>query len=75
MQYLRPVGGGPSEKTCPRWASHAAHLVSVRLMRKDQSSRSLIASLSAASKKLGHPVPESNFAFEENSSAPQQTQR
>src|SRR5713226_6735048 len=29
---------------------------------------------SAAAKKLGHPVPESNFVSEPKSSAPQQTQ-
>ena len=22
MQYLRPVGFGPSSKTCPKWAPH-----------------------------------------------------
>src|SRR5260370_36740599 len=31
-------------------------------------------SRSAAAKKLGHPVPESNFVSEPKSSAPQQTQ-
>ena len=29
-QYRNPVGAGPSSKTCPRWASHRAQLISVR---------------------------------------------
>ena len=32
MQKRRPVGRGPSSKTCPRWASHFAQRTSVRIM-------------------------------------------
>lgn len=39
MQYLLPVGGGPSSKTCPRWASQTAQRTSTRGMKKiDMSS-------------------------------------
>ncbi len=30
IQYLKPVGGGPSSKTCPKWALQRPHCVSVR---------------------------------------------
>jgi len=30
IQYLLPVGGGPSSKTWPRWASQTAQRTSVR---------------------------------------------
>jgi len=30
MQYLSPVGAGPSSNTCPRWAPHFAQRASVR---------------------------------------------
>ena len=29
-QYRMPVGSGPSSKTCPRWAPHRLHRISVR---------------------------------------------
>jgi hypothetical protein len=45
MQYLFPVGGGPSSKTCPRWASQTAHRDSVRGMKKIDMS-SLLLTLS-----------------------------
>ena len=31
-QYLRPVGAGPSGKTCPRWPSQRRQRISVRIM-------------------------------------------
>src|SRR2546423_3772001 len=30
MQYRRPVGRGPSGKTCPRWPPQLEHMTSVR---------------------------------------------
>jgi hypothetical protein len=42
-------------------------------MKKLSSVRVSTAPLSTGSKKLGQPVPESNFASELKSSAPQQT--
>lgn len=32
IQYLVFFGGGPSSKTCPKWAPHAAQVTSVRIM-------------------------------------------
>src|ERR1700726_4898630 len=40
-------------------------------MKKLLSERSSTFSVLAGSQKLGHPVPDSNFVFELNSSAPQ----
>ncbi len=34
MQYRKPVGGGPSSKTWPRWASQRAHSTSTRFMKR-----------------------------------------
>ncbi len=44
-------------------------------MNRELSGRVSTASLSAGSKKLGHPVPESNLVSELNSSCPQPLQR
>src|SRR3990167_567595 len=78
MQYLLPclpagrrLSLGPSSKTCPKCAPQSLHLTSVRLVSWLWSSRSSIFSKFAGSLKLGQPVPESNFASEEKSSAPQ----
>jgi hypothetical protein len=38
MQYLRPVGLGPSGKTCPRWAPQAAQVTSTRRIPSELSS-------------------------------------
>ncbi len=75
MQYRSPVGGGPSGKTCPRWASHDAHRTSVRTTTSPRSLRSLRASPAAGEWKLGHPVPESNFASESKRAARHTTHR
>ena len=32
MQYLSPVGSGPSSKMCPRWASQRLQSTSTRFM-------------------------------------------
>src|SRR5207245_1557810 len=34
MQYLSPVGLGPSSNTCPKWAPQLAHSTSVRRMNR-----------------------------------------
>ena len=74
MQYLSPVvSDGPSGKTWPRWASQLAQRTSVRRMKSARSSCSLTAAPSAGLSKLGQPVPESNFASEENNGCPQHT--
>src|ERR1700739_3243127 len=64
MQYRRPVGGGPSLNTWPRWPPHRLHRTSVRVMPRLVSGRSSTA-LSMAFQKLGHPVPLSNLVSEE----------
>jgi len=73
MQYRLPVGGGPSSDTCPRCASHRAQSTSVLLMKYDVSSAVLIFSGAMGAEKLGHPVPDSNFASDRNRAVPQQT--
>src|SRR5690242_14872198 len=73
MQYRIPVGVGPSSKRWPRWASHLAQRTSTRSMPYVRSTTSLIFDLSAASQKLGQPVPESNFVPDLKRSVPQQT--
>ena len=52
----------------------ARQTTSVRFMPKLRSVRSSTASATAGSVKLGQPVPESNFASEANSGAPQPAQ-
>src|SRR3989338_7738176 len=70
MQYLLPVGFGPSSKMCPRCPLHFLHTTS-------SLSLSFINStlFGIESQKLGHPVPDSNFLSDENSSAPHPAQR
>src|SRR6201993_864128 len=64
MQYRRPVGGGPSLNTWPRWPPHRLHRTSVRIMPRLVSERSS-TEMSMAFQKLGHPVPLSNLVSEE----------
>jgi len=67
------VGAGPSGKTWPRWPSQRAQRISMRTMPWLRSGRTATFSSATGWKKLGHPVPESNFAFEAKSGSPQQT--
>jgi len=69
MQYLFPVGFGPSSNTCPRWLPQFLHSTSVRFIPPLLSSFNSMFSF-IASEKLGHPVPESNFASDVKSLAP-----
>jgi hypothetical protein len=73
MQYRKPVGLGLSLNTCPKRAPHLLHITSIRLMKKLSSNCSLIFSSLIGVQKLGHPVPESNFASDLNKSFSQQT--
>lgn len=59
MQYRRPVGWGPSGKTCPRWLSHLVHRASVLIMPWLSSLFSLMTSVERPCQKLGQPEPES----------------
>ena len=72
MHYLRPVGSGPSSKTCPKWASHFVHLTSILVLASELSSCSDIAELFIGTKKLGHPHPASNFVWDSNKGSLQQ---
>src|SRR5262249_21842930 len=74
MQNRRPVGGGPSGKTWPRWAPQSRHMTSTRGSAGGLSGAFWIRLGSIGRKKLGQPVPESNLVCELNSGAPQQTQ-
>ena len=71
MQYLRPVGAGPSEKTCPRWESPCLLRTSVRFENRWRSSRSTMFPGSRGLVKLGQPVPESYLSVELNSGSPE----
>src|SRR3954465_1436105 len=75
MQKRWPFGPGPSSNTCPRCPPQRRQRTSVRTIPSEWSSTVSTASATAGSVKLGQPVPESNFASEENSSAPQAAQR
>ena len=75
MQYLMPVGSGPSSNTCPRCEPQLAHSTSVRRNSKLRSAFSRTRCRSIGAQKLGHPVPESYFVAEAKSSFPQTTQR
>src|SRR2546425_4541382 len=74
IQYLRPVGSGPSSKTCPRWEPQFEHSTSTLFIKNERSVFSFTFSFFAGSQKLGQPVPESNFVPELKSSLPQTTQ-
>src|SRR3990172_8893882 len=71
MQYLSPVGFGPSLKTCPRWESACLLRTSVLLMNNPLSSLSTILSGSSGFVKLGQPVPESYLSRELKRGSPE----
>ena len=74
MQYLFPVGVGPSLKTCPRWPWHFLHSTSVFSIPWERSFFSSTFSVFAGLSKEGQPVPDSNLVSEENNSVPQPEQ-
>src|SRR3989344_7680040 len=74
MQYRRPVGLGPSLKTCPKCEPHFLHKTSVRLIPRDISSLSRTFSFATVFQKLGQPVLESYLVSEENKLESQTTQ-
>lgn len=73
-QYRKPVGGGPSSKTCPKWAPQRAHVISVLTMPWLTSFNSFMFLESIDLKKLGHPQPESNLVSDKNNGVMQTTQ-
>src|SRR5580658_2852421 len=75
MQYRLPVGRGPSSNTWPRCDPHREQVTSVLRIPCEPSTRSLTAFSAIGLKKLGQPVPESNFVPASNSSCPQTAQR
>lgn len=66
MQYLRPVGAGPSLKTCPRCDPHPAHSTSEQPVNENFSRIVNTDPDSAGRQKLGHPDRERNFAPDVN---------
>jgi hypothetical protein len=73
MQYLLPVGGGPSSNTWPRCASHLAHKTSVRAIKNESSGINEIFFSWIGAQKLGQPVLELYLFLEINRSFPQHT--
>jgi len=71
MQYLKPVDGGPSWNTCPRWESACLLLTSVRVVKRDLSFFSTTTFFSMGLVKLGHPVPDLNLSVELNRGSPE----
>src|SRR5581483_1420701 len=74
VQYLNPVGFGPSSNRSPRCASHRRHFVSL-FSYPPLGLPCTTFSSAIGSQKLGQPVPESNLALELKSAVPQHTQR
>ena len=66
MQYLRPVGAGPSSNICPKWAPQLEQCASVRVIKKLRSTVVPTASSAIGAKKLGQPVPDSYFVLLSN---------
>src|SRR5580704_8179952 len=73
MQYRSPLGFGPSGNTWPKCPPQRAQCTSVRAMPK---LRSVVVptAVGSGAKKLGHPVPLSNFVDDSNSGEPQAAQ-
>ena len=69
IQYRSLVGFGPSSNTCPKCEPHLLQLTSTLTIPKLLSSMYSIRSSSSGLKKLGQPVPESNFVSDENNSS------
>ena len=65
MQNRSPVGAGPSGNTWPRWPPQLAQCTSVRRAKK-LSSIDVATASSSGLKKLGQPVPLSNFVLDAN---------
>ena len=74
MQYRCWVGGGPSGKTCPRWASHRLQSTSTRTIPWLWSLSRRTASSATACQKLGQPDPDSKFSVDSNKALPQHVQ-
>ena len=59
----------------PRWPPHDAHVTSVRIIPWLTSVWVTTLSSVDGSKKLGQPLPDSNFVSERKSSAPHPAQQ
>ncbi len=64
MQYRRPVGAGPSSKTCPRCELPPVDRTSVRAIPSVTSVFETTRPSSMGRLKLGQPVPDSNLSSE-----------
>jgi hypothetical protein len=65
IQYLNPVGWGPSGKRCPKCEPQFEQTVSSLIMPWLRSSTILTLSVEIESKKLGQPDFESNLVSDE----------
>jgi len=73
LQYLLPVGSGPSSKICPWWPPQFLQWYSVLAYPKRWSV--FVSNTSGNDwKKDGHPEPLSYFVLDSNSFTPQFTQ-
>src|SRR2546427_11699003 len=61
MQYLSPVGLGPSSNSCPKWAPQLAHSTSVRRMNRVLSCFSRTFLSCTGAQKLAHQVLDSKL--------------
>src|SRR5919108_1992231 len=64
IQYLFPVGRGPSSKTWPRCAPQLLHWTSILRIPWLLSTMNFKFCILAGAQKLSQPVPESNFVSE-----------
>ena len=69
MQKCLPIGGGPSPKTWPRWASYLPQNTSMRIMPNDVSVLYVTLPGLTVSKKLGQPQVLANMVLGQTSAS------
>lgn len=72
IQYLKPVGCGPSVNTCPKCALQLLQTTSTLNIPCVLSLIFSMLLLAIGVKKLGHPDPDLNFELESNKGDSQQ---
>ena len=71
IQYLFPVGFGPSLNKWPRWESAFTDLTSIRDILNERSGMFTTLSGTRGRVKEGQPVPDLNLSFELNNGSPE----